>query len=267
MTNIKLSYGENPRTDVAFSVNANVKVIAHLTDFLEDRDGDMKLFVKMDESGYSTGFTANIMTTKEKIDMLLAALSDLAIGSAPASSVHTKAEESHSVEDEDEYDDEEDECDGECEDCEYADECDDYNCGEGYAYYERREPNETYAKRQDDIISEKTDVVAAFGYEVVAKVVSFTFRGRTVYAIEVNKPLRINVGSEYCLDIKENGERYVSSIGAATLIVPYPIFDEPITEPILLQDYRATGEVISCKPGEDTKQGITTLLEFIRRRI
>ena len=43
------------------------------------------------------------MTTKEKIDMLLAALSDLAIGSAPASSVHTKAEESHSVEDEDEY--------------------------------------------------------------------------------------------------------------------------------------------------------------------
>lgn len=270
MTIIKLSYGENPRTDVTFSVNANVKVIAHLTDFLEDRDGDMKLSVKMDESGYSTGFTANIMTTKEKIDMLLAALSDLAIGSAPASSVHAKAEESHSVEDEDEYDDENDdendECDGDCEDCEYADECDDRNL-EGYAYYERREPNETYAKHQDDIISEKTDVVAAFGYEVVAKVVAFTFRGRTVYAIEVNKPLRICIGSEYCLDIKENGERYVCPMGSATLIVPYPIFDDMFTEPILLEDYRATGEVVSCKPGEDTRQGITTLLEFIRRRI
>lgn len=266
MTIIKLSYGENPRTDVTFSVNANVKVIAHLTDFLEDRDGDMKLFVKMDESGYSTGFTANIMTTKEKIDMLLAALSDLAIGSAPDSSVHAKAEESNSVEDEDEYDDENDECDGACEDCEYADECDDRNL-EGYAYYERREPYETYAKHQDDIISEKTDVVAEFGYEVVAKVVAFTFRGRTVYAIEVNKPLRICIGSEYCLDIKENGERYVCPMGSATLIVPYPIFDDMFTEPILLEDYRATGEVVSCKPGEDTRQGITTLLEFIRRRI
>lgn len=265
MTIIKLSYGENPRTDVTFSVNANVKVIAHLTDFLEDRDGDMKLFVKMDESGYSTGFTANIMTTKEKIDMLLAALSDLA-GSAPASHVYDKAEESDSADDEDEYDNEDDECDGECEDCEYADECDDRNL-EGYAYYERREPYETYAKHQDDIISEKTDVVAAFGYEVVAKVVAFTFRGRTVYAIEVNKPLRICIGSEYCLDIKENGERYVCPMGSATLIVPYPIFDEMFAEPILLQDYRATGEVVSCKPGEDTKQGITTLLEFIRRRI
>lgn len=267
MTIIKLSYGKNPRTEVSFEIDTRAKVIARLIDFVEERSGNTKLLVQMEESDPPTAFTANIMTTKEKIDMLLAALSDLAIGSAPASSVHTKAEESHSVEDEDEYDDEEDECDGECEDCEYADECDDYNCGEGYAYYERREPYETYAKHQDDIISEKTDVVAAFGYEVVAKVVAFTFRERTVYAIEVNKPLRINVGSEYCLDIKENGERYVSSIGAATLIVPYPIFDEPITEPILLQDYRATGEVVSCKPGEDTKQGITTLLEFIRRRI
>lgn len=118
----------------------------------------------------------------------------------------------------------------------------------------------------DDLLKEKTDIVEKLGYTVTAKIVGFNVGEYKVYGVEVNKPVNgVSQYPEYAININPDGSREVVSVGNATLILPSPVFKKPIKEDIRLDNYHPTGEVVTCKPGEDTVKGIAALMEMMKQ--
>jgi len=130
------------------------------------------------------------------------------------------------------------------------------------------EPSNSNINIMNEFMKEKIDIVEKIGYTIAAKIVAFAHMGMTVYGIEVNKPVNgVTNLAEYSLKMAADGSRTVVQNGDGTLITPYPIFAKPVTENIVLHDYRYTGEVVSCQPGEDTIKGIAALVEMLKTKI
>lgn len=154
--------------------------------------------------------------------------------------------------------------DEDLDDCE-DDGFDDDDFGDGDDYAETGNPG---MRMMDAIMKDKIDIVAAAGYDVVAKIVEFTYEGMPCYGIEVTPAVNgVTKMPEYSLDVNEDGHRTIVQNGNGTLIVPYPIFRKPITEEIELEDCTYTGEVVTCKPGEDAVRGISVLVEMLKTKI
>ena len=120
----------------------------------------------------------------------------------------------------------------------------------------------------DSLLKEKTDIVEKLGYTVTAKIVGFNVGEYNVYGVEVNKPVNgVSQYPEYALNINPDGSREVVSVGNATLILPSPVFKKPIVEDVKLENYHPTGEVVTCKPGEDTVKGIAALMEMVKQHM
>lgn len=178
--------------------------------------------------------------------------------------------------DEDGYDDYEDECDDDC-DCDF--------CSAREACFGDDEDDEDDEEDEDDdvdipgmfadsmsmfddLLKEKTNIVEKLGYTVTAKIVGFNVGEYKVYGVEVNKPVNgVSQYPEYAININPDGSREVVSVGNATLILPSPVFKKPIAEDIKLQGYHMTGEVVTCKPGEDTVKGIAALMEMVKQHM
>lgn len=186
--------------------------------------------------------------------------------------------------DEDGYDDE-DECDDDC-DCDFCsareacfkndDEDDEYEDDEDDEDDEEYEDDDVdipgmFADSMsmiDRLLKEKTDIVEKLGYTVTAKIVGFNVGEYSVYGVEVNKPVNgVSQYPEYAINVNPDGSREVVSVGNATLILSSPVFKKPIVEDVKLENYHPTGEVVTCKPGEDTVKGIAALMEMVKQHM
>lgn len=144
-------------------------------------------------------------------------------------------------------------------------ECKDDDCDEDKDIEDEGNPTLRWI---NGMMRDKLDIVANAGYDVVAKIIAFDHEDMRCYGIEVTPAVSgVTKMPEYGLDICDNGSRAVVQNGNATLIVPYPIFSKPIAKRLELKNCHCTGEVVTCKPGEDTVNGISALVEMLKSKI